>query len=566
MADSVIDLIAKAQQPDGYLNTWYILKEPGKRWTNLLQCHELYCAGHMMEAAVAYFEGSGKRALLDVMCRYADHICSVFGPEPGKLRGYDGHEEVELGLVKLYRATGNEKYLNLSKFMINERGQNPAFFLEDWERHGRISHWEQKIQDKLPDLAYYQAHKPVREQEEAVGHAVRAVYLYSGMADIALKTGDESLKTACERLFRNVAEKQMYITVGIGQTEHGEAFTFDHDLPNDTVYQETCASIGLVFFAHRMLQFGANRLYADVMERALYNSVISGMSKDGRHFFYVNPLEVQPEASEKDPGKKHVLPVRPNWYGCACCPPNLARLMTSLGEYVYTQTDRAVYAHLFIGGAADITLRDGSIRLVQETGYPWDGKVTFRLEARDGMAFPKKAFMLGVRIPGWSQDAMISVCGIQAEIDSILQQGYACIEREWHPGDTLVLDLRLKPILVKAHPRVRADAGKSAVQYGPLVYCFEEADNGDNLPALSLKAKTPMRALFEPDLLDGVVSVTLEGTRMTESGWENGDLYRSIPEAGAMFPEEPATLRAVPYYAWGNRGAGEMAVWMRVKD
>lgn len=564
-ADSVIDLIAKAQQPDGYLNTWYILKEPEKRWTNLLECHELYCAGHMMEAAVAYFEGSGKRTLLDVMCRYADHIDTVFGPEPGKMRGYDGHEEVELGLVKLHRATGNMKYLNLSRFMINERGQKPAFFLEDWEHHGRISHWEQRIQEREPNLAYNQAHKPVREQEEAVGHAVRAVYLYSGMADIALRTEDEALKTACERLFRNIAEKQMYITGGIGQTMHGEAFTFDYDLPNDTIYQETCASIGLVFFAHRMLQFGANRLYADVLERALYNSVISGMAMDGRHFFYVNPLEVQPEASGKDPGKHHVLPERPNWYGCACCPPNLARLMTSLGEYIYSQSDRAVYAHLFIGSVAAISLQDGMVRLVQETGYPWDGKVTLRVEAKEGMAFPQKAFVLGVRIPGWSQQAALSICGVPAEAGPLMKGGYACVDRVWQPGDTLVLELNLSPMLVKAHPRVRADAGKVAVQRGPLVYCFEEADNGVNLPALSLQPKTPMRESFEPDLLGGVVTVSMEGVRTVETGWDNGDLYRPLPDAGAGFAEETVSLTAIPYYAWSNRGKGEMAVWMRAK-
>ena len=565
MADSVIDLIAKAQQPDGYVNTWFTLKEPGKRWTNLLECHELYCAGHMMEAAAAYFEGSGKRKLLDVMCRYADYIDTVFGPEPGKMRGYDGHEEVELGLVKLYQATGNETYLNLSRFMIDERGQKPYFFLEDWERHGRISHWERTLQAREPNLAYNQAHKPVREQEVAIGHAVRAVYLYSGMADIALKTKDAGLQAACERLFRNIAEKQMYITGGIGQTFHGEAFSFDFDLPNDTVYQETCASIGLVFFAHRMLQFGAKRIYADVMERALYNSVISGMAKDGRHFFYVNPLEVQPEASEKDSGKRHILQERPQWYGCACCPPNLARLMASLGEYIYTQSDHAIFAHLFIGGIADITMPNGSVRLVQETGYPWNGKVTFRFEPNDKKDFPKASFTLGVRIPGWSNGATLSVCGEPVAVAPLAIDGYACVKREWKPGDVLELDLRLKPMLAKAHPKVRADIGKAAVQFGPLVYCLEEVDNGANLPALSIEAKAPMKASFEAGLLGGIVAVTLEGARTTESDWDNGDLYRILPEEGALFAEKPVTMRAIPYYAWNNRGVGEMLVWLRVK-
>lgn len=577
MADSAIDLIAKAQQPDGYLNTWFTLKEPGKRWTNLLECHELYCAGHMMEAAVAYYEGTGKRTLLDVMCRFADHIDTVFGPEPDKLHGYDGHEEVELGLVKLYHATGNEKYLKLAAFMVNARGTEPQFFLEDWERHGRVSHWDGKMQTKAPDLAYHQAHMPVREQDVAIGHAVRAVYLYAGMADIARETGDPTLKAACERLFRNIAFKQLYLTGGIGQTVHGEAFSFDYDLPNDTVYQETCASIGLVFFAHRMLQFGANRLYGDVMEQALYNSVISGMAADGQHFFYVNPLEVWPEASEKDPRKKHVLAERPQWYGCACCPPNLARLMASLGEYVYTQTKDAVFAHLYIGGSAELSVADGTIRLVQQTGFPWDGGVRLQVEAVEGRPFPTTPFTVAVRIPGWSKKTMLSMGsdpedlpplrltlqGDAAGQPALMENGYAHVTKRWMPGEWLDLDLDLRPVLVQAHPRVRADAGRVALTYGPLAYCFEEIDNGDNLSALSIPADTTLRAAFEPDLLGGVVAITLDGLRDRESDWPEQALYRPWPGHATQDATEPVTLRAVPYYAWNNRGVGEMAVWLR---
>jgi uncharacterized protein len=562
-ADSVIDLIGKAQQPDGYLNTWFTLKEPGKRWTNLLDCHELYCAGHMMEAAVAYYEGTGKRKLLDVMCRFADHIDTVFGPEPGKLHGHDGHEEAELGLVKLYHATGEDRYLKLAAYMVNARGQEPNFFLEDWERHGRISHWDRKVQAQAPDLAYYQAHKPVREQDVAIGHAVRAVYLYAGMADIARETGDESLKEACERLFRNIADKQLYITGGIGQTVHGEAFTFDHDLPNDTVYQETCASIGLVFFAHRMLQFGANRLYADVMEQALYNSVISGMAADGRHFFYVNPLEVWPEASAKDPRKRHVLAERPHWYGCACCPPNLARLMASLGEYIYSQSADAVHTHLFVGGSAEIQLLDGAFRLVQETGFPWDGGVRLRVEAVEGKSCPTGAFTLGIRIPGWSRKPLLRVQGEPTWLEPLMDNGYACVRREWKPGDTLDLDLDLRPAFVTAHPRVRANAGRVALTYGPVVYCLEEVDNGDNLSALSVLTDAAPKATFEPTLLGGVVALAVQGLRDRETDWNGQALYRMREEGSVLVPSDPATLRAIPYHAWNNRGVGEMAVWMR---
>jgi DUF1680 family protein len=258
LADEVIAIIGKAQQPDGYLNTYFTLKEPGKRWTNLHECHELYCAGHMMEAAVAYLKGTGKRALLDIMCRFADYIDTVFGSEPGKIQGYDGHQEIELALVKLYEVTGNEKYLNLSRFFIDERGKTPNFFVEEWRGRRGLSHWTKKVEGE-PNLAYNQSHKPVREQTEAVGHSVRAVYMYTAMADLAAQTGDEALYNACKRLWSNIITKQMYITGGIGSTHHGEAFTFDYDLPNDTVYAETCASIGLVFFAHRMLKMEQTR-------------------------------------------------------------------------------------------------------------------------------------------------------------------------------------------------------------------------------------------------------------------------------------------------------------------
>jgi DUF1680 family protein len=299
MVDEVIDLIEAAQQQDGYLNTYFTIKEPDKKWTNLMECHEMYCAGHMVEAAVAYYEATGKRKLLDVVCRFVDHIDAIFGPEPGKIQGYDGHQEIELALIKLYQTTGDDKHLRLSQFFIEERGKKPEFFLQEWEKRGKTSHWG--AGKHLPNLAYFQSHLPVREQTEAVGHAVRAVYMYSAMADIAAHTHDITLYEACKRLWSNMVHKQMYITGGIGSTHHGEAFSFDYDLPNDTVYAETCASIGLIFFARRMLQIEASNEYADVMERALYNTVISGISLDGKHYFYVNPLEVWPKASELNP-------------------------------------------------------------------------------------------------------------------------------------------------------------------------------------------------------------------------------------------------------------------------
>lgn len=573
MADSVIDLIAKAQQPDGYLNTWFTIKEPGKRWTNLLDCHELYCAGHMMEAAVSYYEGTGKSKLLDVMCRFADYIAEVFGNEAGKIKGYDGHEEIELALVKLFRVTGNVKYLELSKFMIDARGQEPQFFLEDWERHGRISHWDRRLQTKEPDLKYFQSHMPVREQEKAVGHAVRAVYLYSGMADIALETADSTLKAACEKLFLNISQKQLYITGGIGQSVHGEAFTFDYDLPNDTVYQETCASIGLVFFAHRMLRFGANSLYSDVMEQALYNSVISGMSEDGKHYFYVNPLEAWPEASEKDPGKKHVLTERPPWYGCACCPPNLARLIMSLGDYVYSNNKDAVYVHLFTSSSAKVDLSTGSATIRQETDYPYSGKVKLTFLKNEARLFPEQAFSLGIRIPAWSKVKHIDVCGESIAITDVYRDGYACINRSWTVGDVVEIDFAPEPRLVKAHPKVRANSGKVALAYGPLTFCFEEADNGKDLPALSIKCGGTIKVLRESEKQKGTEALMLEvdGLREDEAGWSDGGLYKTLDlnlasiDTDKAFPALPVVHRAIPYFRWNNRGAGEMAVWLRLR-
>jgi Uncharacterized protein conserved in bacteria len=357
VADGVVDLIGRAQQPDGYINTYFTLKEPDNRWTNLAECHELYCAGHLIEAAVAYYSATGKSKILDIACRFADYIDTVFGREPGKLQGYDGHQEIELALVRLYQVTGRPKYLELSQYFLDQRGTKPHFYASEFEKRGGKVHFPQL--DMAHDLSYSQAHLPVREQETAEGHAVRAVYMATAMADVAAKSGDVSLLDACKRLWRNIVSRRMYITGGIGSMEHGESFTFDYDLPNDTVYAETCASIGLIFFAQRMLQIEPVSEYADVLERALYNTVVSGMSRDGTRFFYVNPLEVHPEACGKNHIYDHVKPVRQGWFSCACCPPNIARLLASLGGYIYSSKDRTLYTHLYIGGQAEWRLGAG---------------------------------------------------------------------------------------------------------------------------------------------------------------------------------------------------------------
>ena len=552
-ADGLIDIIAQAQQDDGYLNTYFTVKEPDGRWTNLTECHELYCAGHMIEAGVAYYRATGKRKLLDVVCKFADYIGTVFGNEPGQLPGYDGHQEIELALVKLYEVTGNERYLRLSKYFLDQRGQKPNFFEAELQKRGGKTHWPGS--GKHVDLAYHQAHLPVREQETAAGHAVRLLYMLTGMADVAALTGDESMLAACRKLWDNIAGKQMYITGGVGSMPQGEAFSFDYDLPNDTVYAETCASIGLVFFAQRMLRLAPESKYADVMERALYNTVVGGMARDGKHFFYVNPLEVDPKACHGSNHKyDHIKTVRQEWFGCACCPPNVARLLASLGEYIYTVQGDTVYAHLYIGGEAELQVGGSRVKLVQATDYPWDGLVRFTVHPQEG-----GEFALALRLPDWCPEASLTVCGETVPLNgSTVRNGYARVQRRWQEGDVVELRLSMPVTRMYSHPLVRANAGKVALQRGPLVYCLEQADNGANLHELALPKTAELTVRRETELLGGVVTIEAAAERQDEAAWTGG-LYSPQPPSATR----PAALKFIPYYAWANRGEGEMTVWVR---
>ena len=544
--DETIELICAAQQPDGYLNTYYIINGLDKRFTNLQDNHELYCFGHMTEAAVAYYQATGKDALLQAMIRYADCIDRCIGPESGKLRGYPGHEEAELALIRLYSITHDEKHLRLAKYFIDERGQAPLYFEEEGRRNGNRFYWE----NSPFRYNYYQAGMPVREQKEAMGHAVRAAYLMSGIADVARETGDEELYRTALALWENMTRRRMYVTGAIGSSHHGEAFTFDYDLPNDTVYGETCAAIGLMFFARRMLEIRPKAEYADVMERALYNGVISGMSLDGTRFFYVNPLEVVPEACEKDEGKRHVKPERQKWFGCACCPPNLARLLASIGQYIVTARDGAAYIHLYIGADLVLDLNGQELNVRLCSGFPWKGRVD--LAVTSGRANGR----IAMRVPGWCRRYALTVNG--APVDAPTEDGYLLLDRDWQPGDTVALDFDMPVTRVAADPRVREDIGKVAVTRGPLVYCLEEKDNGSDLHLLRLPRSAKFAVHEAPDLLDGVTVVTAEGLRRSDS-WTANSLYAPAGE-----PEEtPRTLTFIPYYAWANRGIGEMCVWIR---
>ncbi len=546
-ADEVIDLIGRAQEPDGYLNTYYSIGRLDQRWTNLTEAHELYTAGHLIEAAVAYYGATGKRKFLDIVCKFADHIDDTFGAEQGKLRGYAGHAEIELALVRLYKATNEKRYLKLAKFFVDERGQEPNYLDREYEET------EDKSTFRNPrdwGLKYSQSHLPVREQKTAEGHSVRAMYLYSAMADLALETNDEELADICRTLWENVTQKRMYVTGGIGSQFYGEAFTVDYDLPNDTSYTETCASIGLIFWAQRMLSLEPNGKYTDVLERALFNGALAGMSQDGKRFFYVNPLEVWPEACGERYDKRHVKIERQGWFSCACCPPNLARLLASLGGYIYSQKDNEVFVHLYVGGTADLELSNQTVQFVQETNYPWDGKVKITVNPAN-----PEDLTLNLRIPGWCQDPTLAVNGEKVDLGRITDKGYAKVRKTWTTGDLIELEFPMPVQRIYAHPEVRVNAGKIALMRGPIVYCLEEADNGSALPDVSLPRDSKLEAQFEAELMGGIVTIVGEGNR-TATG--DKSLYRTTPPS-----KKAINIKAIPYYAWNNRGNGEMLVWIR---
>lgn len=532
-ADELIDIIAAAQDKDGYLNTYFTIKDRDKRWTNLLEGHELYCSGHFIEAACAYYEATGKRKLLDVMLKNVQHIYNHFITE--KHEGFPGHPEIELALMKMYRCTGEKICLDLAEHFINTRGCDPDFYKKekasrDWTVWG----------NNAEDNNYQQSGKPVREQTEATGHAVRAVYLYTGMADLAAENGDKELFDACKKLWNNIAERKMYITGGIGSTVIGEAFTTDYDLPNDTAYAETCASIGLMFFASRMLENEVKSEYADVMERAFYNTVLAGMQLDGKRFFYVNPLECVPGISGCTATHWHTLTQRPGWYACACCPPNVARLISSFGKYAYGENEDTAYCHLFAAGNVEF---NNGIKLTCETNYPYDFTVTYKIE---------KGGKIAVRIPGWSKEYTLTHNG---NIVNGTENGYAFITAA--DGDTIVLTLDSTPRYIYASPKIPELTGCTAVFRGPLVYCFEGADNGGDVLSLSLVRGGKITVSGKcRNLPDNIVSLTLPALRTLPSD----SLYSYEPPV-----EQDCNATAIPYYAWCNRGENQMRVWMTEK-
>lgn len=545
LADEAIDLIGEAQEENGYLDTYFSILTPGRQFCNLKEGHELYTAGHLMEAAVAYYKVTGKDKFLKIMQKNADLICEVFHTERYQ-NAVPGHEEIELALVKLYEVTGEQKYLDMAKDFVDRRGTEPNYLVDENKKEWFVDVWHDPNPYHTP---YGQAHKPVREQDTAEGHAVRATYLYCAMADLAYAYQDESLFAACERLYENMTEKRMYITGGIGSSGTLERFTTDYDLPNDTNYSESCASIGLALFCRRMAQITGDAKYIDTMELALMNTVLSGIAMDGKSFFYVNPLEVWPANCMPATDKNHIKPVRQKWFGCACCPPNIARTLASLGEYVCFREKDALWLNLFTGGTIHATIKEKSVDLHLTTSFPWEGKLAIKVDAKEEVNGT-----ICIRIPAYAKNVALTVDG--AAVAMTVEKGYARLRADWK-SQRIVLTFEMPAQFVFANPKVRADAGKAAIVKGPVVYCLEQVDNGENLGSLFVDVTKPIRETKD-DALGGTLKLTAQGKRMKEKDWGKG-LYGTVPVG---FEETELTL--VPYCYWGNRGAGEMAVWMKM--
>ncbi len=524
-ADDWIDIIAAAQQPDGYLNTYYTLTDLSKRWTQLPN-HEDYNAGHLIEAAVAYYNATGKRKLLDVAIRCADHIDSTFRLQ--NRYWFSGHEEIELALVKLYQTTNNDRYLKLADWYLQQRGKGTS---SGWITPG-----------------YWQDAKPVKEQTQITGHAVRAMYLYTGAADVAAATGDTGYIKAMKSVWEDVVYRNMYITGGIGSSGENEGFSVDYDLPNENAYCETCASVGMVLWNQRMNNLTGESKYIDVLERSLYNGALDGLSLSGDRFFYGNPLETSGNYT------------RSEWFGTACCPANIARLVASLGNYIYAKSNNTVYVNLFVGSNTTIPLENNTIQLMQETNYPWDGNVNITVSPAN-----KMKFNVTVRIPGWAQNQPVpgntyhylgtssgklalTVNGKSAAYD--LHNGYAVINREWQKGDKIQLQLPMEVRRVVTIDSVSADRNRVALQRGPLVYCVEQTDNNGNALNILMPDNAGMKTSFDPDLLNGIVTISAS-LPVLQAGSD-----------GLSVQSKAQNITAIPYYSWANRGGTQMQVWL----
>ncbi len=516
LAAEAADLICSSALENGYLDTLYIINNPTKIFTNLKDNHELYCFAHLTEAAIAYYRATGKSNLLNAACNFADFICAEFGD--GGRAGYGGHPISEYAFTKLYELTGNSKYLHQASLFINRRGTKPYYF--DTERN---------IKTDGSEYVYNIANKPLREQTAAEGHAVRALYLYTGAAAVARLNGDSELSNTCERLFDNIAEKQMYITGGVGAAASGEAFTFNYNLPNDTAYCESCASIGLMMFARRMQLITPNSKYADVMERCMYNCILSGISSDGMSFFYTNPLEVSSRDCKLNPSLSHVKTERQGWFNCACCPTNIARLICSFSEYCFSESDSTLYIDMYVASSVNTSKADVEIK----SDYLKTGRVSLNIKA-------KKKFTLALRIPGFAGNFKFS------RNDFFVKEGYAYFNITADTKISADFDFSIK--LVKCNNNVKTNMGKIALQKGPVVYCLESNENGENLHLL--------RLVHNPNFEDKGDSILADGYRQSADG---GILYSEYEEPS----EEKVKLKFIPYRNRAGANAGDMSVWVR---
>ena len=526
--DEMVELIVSSQLPDGYLNSYFAHIEPDNKWSSIHDLHELYCAGHLMEAAVAHFYATGKRNFLDAMCRCADHIAEVFGREEGQIPAYPGHEEIELALCKLAEASGCEKYYQLSKYFIDERGTFPNFFLE---KEGMKPEGEGYASQPFA-IDYLQAHKPVREQEEAVGHAVRAGYLYAGMADVARHTGDAELLAACEKLFDNIVNNKMYITGGIGSEETGEAFGKSRHLPNASAYAETCAAISLAMFADRMLNITGEMKYAEVVERCIYNGVFCGISLSGDRYFYKNMLETTPDTPYETE--------RCLWFGCSCCPTNLCRFLPQLGSYVWSESNEGVRLNIPAQNVFDSNGRKISVK----GNYPYDGNILITFESEEEYTF-------ACRIPEWCRKYEVKLNGKMQNISCRCPEW----KRTWKCGDTIELRLDMPIELVYSSTDVLADIGKAAICRGPLVYAVECLDPEEELWRYIIKDKSTLKLCTVSGLPDGTPCIA--GQAMRERKRKEVLYSTDVPSF------EEVDFTAVPYMLWQNRGKSVMQIWMR---
>ena len=530
--DSVLVIVAAAQEPDGYLytarqmNPWHPHEWAGsKRWEEVeALSHEFYNLGHMVEGAVAHYQATGKRNFLDIAIKYADCVCREIGDGPGQATRVPGHQIAEMALARLYLVTGDKKYLDQAKYFLDKRGHTSR------------------------TDAYSQAHKPVIEQDEAVGHAVRAGYMYSGMADVAALTGDSAYIKAIDRIWENIVGKKLYITGGVGATNNGEAFGANYELPNMTAYCETCAAIGNVYVNHRLFLLHGESKYYDVLERTLYNGLISGVALDGGSFFYPNPLASNGQHQ------------RQPWFGCACCPSNISRFIPSLPGYVYAVKNRDVYVNLYMSGEASFAVEGKTVELSQHTGYPWDGNIAVVVDGNKAGAFTMK-----LRIPGWVDSRpvpsdlytyvdglktgySVTVNGVPAE-GSLTADGYYSIERKWKKGDRVELHLDMEPRVVRAHKEVVADRGRIAVERGPIVYCAEWPDNDFDIHGIIVNQKPRFAVTPRPDVLGGIIGIATDAQTL------------SYDDKGRLVTAD-VRLNLIPYYAWCHRGRGNMAVWL----